>query len=166
MQHKTDICYFKSPIGWLKIEANELGLTNIDIRDKAPQSSPITTNPHLREAYKQLGEYFQGERAKFNLAIDPKGTDFQKEVWNQLLAIPFGKTVSYKDIATNLGNPDKARAVGMANNKNPLPIVVPCHRVINSNGNLSGYAFGEDIKEKLLKLELPKKQRASNSPAL
>ncbi|MDR1483628.1 MAG: methylated-DNA--[protein]-cysteine S-methyltransferase [Planctomycetaceae bacterium] len=101
----------------------------------------------------QLSEYFAGDRKIFDFPILPEGTEFQKQVWRQLQLIPYGETVSYGNIATKISNPKSARAVGNANNKNPIAIVVPCHRVIGANGNLVGYAAGLEIKEKLLALE-------------
>ena len=109
--------------------------------------------PVIKEAFAQLSEYFSGKRKTFNLPLLLKGTDFQKQVWQALLKIPFGETRSYKQIAEAIGNPKAVRAVGMANNKNPLLIVVPCHRVIGGNGKLVGYAVGLDKKEYLLRLE-------------
>lgn len=105
------------------------------------------------KAYKQFQEYFSGIRKSFDLPIQMNGTIFQKKVWNELLKIPYGQTRSYKQIAQNIGNPKAVRAVGMANNKNPLPIIIPCHRVIGSSGKLVGYAGGLNIKKKLLDLE-------------
>jgi len=107
---------------------------------------------------KQLDEYFSGKRKKFDLPLRPKGTAFQQTVWNGLISIPYGDTKSYKQVAQLLGNPDASRAVGMANNKNPIVIIIPCHRVVGSNGSLVGYAYGLEMKKKLLELE--KKFRA------
>ena len=107
----------------------------------------------LLQAYRELKEYFEGKRKVFNIQIELKGTDFQKKVWEELLKIPYGETRSYLDIAKSIGNPKASRAVGMANNRNKIIIVVPCHRVIGSNKKLVGYAGGLDIKEKLLNLE-------------
>lgn len=98
-------------------------------------------------------EYFNGQRKSFDLPLNPKGTEFQKKVWNALLNIPYGSTCSYKDIAVNIGNEKACRAVGGANNKNPIFIIIPCHRVIGKNGSLVGYGGGLDIKLKLLELE-------------
>ncbi len=108
--------------------------------------------------YQQLAEYFSGKRRAFDFCYKLIGTDFQQKVWHQLIKIPYGQTRSYKDIAEAIGRPKAYRAVGMANNKNPISIVVPCHRVIGTNGKLVGYAGGIDIKKALLKLEgaLPK----------
>ncbi|MGL4606795.1 MAG: methylated-DNA--[protein]-cysteine S-methyltransferase [Eubacteriaceae bacterium] len=107
----------------------------------------------IKEAGKQLQEYFKGTRKSFDLPLNPKGTDFQKRVWKALQEIPYGETRSYKEIAQAVENPKGARAVGMANNKNPMMIIIPCHRVIGANGTLVGYAGGLSIKETLLALE-------------
>lgn len=107
----------------------------------------------IREAYVQLMEYLEGKRTFFTLPFSIKGTDFQKKVWLELLNIPYGSTASYKEIAERIGSPKACRAVGMANNKNPVSIVIPCHRVIGSNGDLVGYGGGLDRKKKLLELE-------------
>lgn len=107
----------------------------------------------LKNAYKQLDEYFKGKRKFFDLPLNPKGTEFQKSVWNALMEIPYGCTYSYKDIAIKIGNEKACRAVGNANNKNPILIFIPCHRVIGSNGKLVGYGGGIELKKKLLELE-------------
>ncbi len=118
-----------------------------------PKEGIYQDTPVIKEAFHQLSEYFLDKRKTFNLPLLLKGTDFQKQVWQELLKIPFGETRSYKQIAEAIGNPKAVRAVGMANNKNPLLIVVPCHRVIGANGKLVGYAVGLDKKEYLLRLE-------------
>ena len=107
----------------------------------------------IKEAYRQLSEYLIGERKSFDLPLKPRGTVFQQQVWKALCDIPYGETRSYKQIAEAIGNPKAVRAVGMANNRNPLLIVVPCHRVVGANGKLVGYAAGIEKKEFLLKLE-------------
>ena len=107
----------------------------------------------IKEAYLQLTEYLKGERKTFDLPLNPHGTEFQKRVWKALCEIPYGETRCYKQIAESIGNPKAVRAVGMANNRNPLLIVVPCHRVIGADGKLVGYAAGLDKKEFLLQLE-------------
>ena len=107
----------------------------------------------IKEAHQQLSEYLKGERKSFDLPLRMKGTDFQQRVWNALLKIPYGETRSYKQIAEAIGNPKAVRAVGMANNRNPLLIVVPCHRVIGADGKLVGYGAGIEKKEFLLRLE-------------
>ena len=109
--------------------------------------------PLIQEAYRQLSEYLIGERKSFDLPLNPRGTVFQQQVWKALSDIPYGETRSYKQIAETIGNPKAVRAVGMANNRNPLLIVVPCHRVIGANGKLVGYGAGIEKKEFLLKLE-------------
>lgn len=107
----------------------------------------------IKEAYQQLSEYLKGERKEFDLPLNPKGTDFQKRVWRALCNIPYGETRSYKQIANAVGNSKAVRAVGMANNRNPITIVVPCHRVIGADGKLVGYGGGLEMKEFLLRLE-------------
>ncbi len=111
---------------------------------------------YFKEAAQQIYEYLAGKRQEFTLEINPIGTEFQMAVWDELKRIPYAETRSYRDIATAIGNPKAARAVGMANNRNPLPIIVPCHRVIGANGKLVGYAGGVEIKEALLMLERSK----------
>lgn len=110
----------------------------------------------LQAAKRELLEYLEGRRREFDLPLKPEGTEFQKRVWKALLTIPYGETRSYGQIAAQIGNPKACRAVGMANHKNPLPIVIPCHRVIGSGGSLVGYGGGLDRKVWLLKLENPK----------
>lgn len=107
----------------------------------------------LNETEKQLNEYFCGKRKNFNVPINPKGTEFQKQVWNELLKIPYGQTVTYKQIAQKIEKPNASRAVGMVNHNNPIAIIVPCHRVVGSNNKLVGYAFGLEKKQFLLDLE-------------
>ena len=109
----------------------------------------------IKEAYRQFSEYLEGERKEFNLPFKMQGTEFQKRVWKALCDIPYGETRSYKQIAQAIGNPKAVRAVGMANNKNPLLVIVPCHRVIGTNGQLVGYASGLEKKRLLLQLENP-----------
>lgn len=118
------------------------------VGDAALQDTPL-----LLEAKRQLEEYFAGLRAGFSLPLNPQGTAFQKKVWQQLEAIPYGQTRTYGQIAAAVGQPTASRAVGGANHNNPIAIVIPCHRVIGTNGKLTGYAGGLDIKEKLLRLE-------------
>jgi methylated-DNA-[protein]-cysteine S-methyltransferase len=107
----------------------------------------------LQEAEKQLNEYFAGKRNRFSVPLDPHGTDFQKQVWQALLTIPFGETRSYGQIARQIGNAKSVRAVGAANGRNPISIIVPCHRVIGASGHLTGFAGGLEVKEQLLLLE-------------
>lgn len=110
----------------------------------------------IQKTYKQLNEYFEGLRHKFTIPIKLTGTIFQQRVWQELMKIPYGSTTTYKYIAEKIGNPKGYRAVGMACNKNPLLIIIPCHRIIGSNNNLTGFALGIDIKQKLLNLEKQK----------
>jgi len=109
--------------------------------------------PLIKKTIKQLDEYFNKKRKTFDLPLDLKGTEFQKKVWEELLKIPFGKTLSYGQLAAKTGNPKASRAVGMANNRNPIPIIIPCHRVIGSDGSLTGYAGGLELKKFLLEHE-------------
>lgn len=119
------------------------------------KSNVLTKNETtlIKKAHNQLEEYFKGIRKTFDLPLAPKGTEFQKKVWKELLNIPYGSTCSYKDIAISIGNEKACRAVGNANNKNPIFIVIPCHRVIGANGDLVGYGSGIELKKKLLDLE-------------
>lgn len=121
--------------------------------DEIIKSSIQKETELIKNAKKQLDEYFAGKQKNFDIPIELNGTDFQIKVWKELLKIPYGETCTYLDIAKRVGNPNASRAVGMANNKNKIMIIVPCHRVIGSNKKLVGYAGGLDIKEKLLKLE-------------
>lgn len=139
-----------TPIGNIKIEEQDEKITGISYTEERPSYADTHV---LKEAQKQLNEYFEGRRKIFNLPLNPAGTEFQHKVWSALKEIPYGGIRTYKQIAEQIGNPSACRAVGMANNKNPIMIVVPCHRVIGSNGALTGYASGIDIKEKLLDLE-------------
>ncbi|MGN1132805.1 MAG: methylated-DNA--[protein]-cysteine S-methyltransferase [Ruminococcus sp.] len=143
---------YKSPVGKLLIEDNGKEITRISFADgeKNNEGSP---SPLIIKAISQLEEYFDGKRKAFDLPVSPKGTDFQKKVWQTLMEIPYGETQSYKEIAVKVGNPKAYRAVGMANNKNPIAIVIPCHRVIGKNGELTGYAGGNSKKLFLIKLE-------------
>jgi methylated-DNA-[protein]-cysteine S-methyltransferase len=136
-----------SPVGELTLVASGQGLAAILWENDDPD------RVRLVEATRQLGEYFAGQREAFDLPLDFHGTDFQKRVWAQLLAIPFGETRSYGEIARALGQPTASRAVGAANGKNPISIVAPCHRVIGTNGSLTGFAGGLEAKQRLLALE-------------
>ena len=154
-------CYLamSSPIGSLKILASEKGLTAIlwenddSKRVPIPEQKMHPNHPVLVDTKKQLQEYFAGKRHHFSLTLDMNGSDFQKQVWDALLAIPYGKTFSYLDIAKRIGRPSASRAVGMAIGRNPVSIIVPCHRVIGSDGKLTGFAGGLDSKAFLLQLE-------------
>lgn len=149
----------KSPVGLLRLYANEAALVAILWENEKPgrvRLAPAHRRPNhpiLRETVRQLKEYFAGKRTAFDLPLDPAGTPFQKKAWRALRRIPFGETRSYADQARRIGNPKACRAVGAANGRNPLSIVVPCHRVIGANGSLTGFAGGETVKRALLELE-------------
>ncbi|MCD6034669.1 MAG: hypothetical protein K0R63_410 [Rickettsiales bacterium] len=149
----------KSPVGELKLVASDNGLAAILWENDDPKRvrlSPLEENknhPVLLETERQLKEYFAGNLKEFSLKLDFVGTDFQKKVWAALLTIPFGETRSYAQIATQVGSPKAVRAVGAANGKNPISIIAPCHRVIGSNGKLTGFAGGLEAKACLLGIE-------------
>lgn len=121
--------------------------------DKVSKEISIKETPLIKDAACQLKSYLAGELREFNLPFDPSGTDFMKQVWEKLCEIPYGKTATYKEIAEKVGTPKAARAVGLANNRNPIPIIIPCHRVIGSDGSLTGYRGGLSLKRKLLEIE-------------
>ncbi|MDS0525732.1 methylated-DNA--[protein]-cysteine S-methyltransferase [Clostridium sp. SHJSY1] len=150
-----NIFYYDTKIGRIRIEENGRAITSIDLVNHDLQEEILVKEETLllKQAIKELNEYFDGKRKYFNLPLNPHGTEFQKKVWNALMEIPFGETRSYKEIAKAIGNEKASRAVGMANNKNPIMIIIPCHRVIGSNGKLIGYAGGIDVKDKLLNIE-------------
>jgi len=147
--------YLDSPVGRLRLVSDGKHLTAIEWeqRQAIDPNDTEKTDPALSACAKQLREYFAGERRSFDLPLSPTGTEFQKNVWAALKAIPYGKLRSYRDIAESLDNPKAVRAVGAANGRNPIPIVVPCHRVIGSDGSLTGFAGGLEAKKVLLKLE-------------
>jgi methylated-DNA-[protein]-cysteine S-methyltransferase len=148
--------FYHSPIGLLYLESTDTGICSIKLIDQKDQHDPMPSI-HTTEAKRELDEYFDRKRQRFEVSLDMSGgTIFQQNVWNLLKEIPYGSTTSYQSIADKLNNPLSVRAVGMANGKNPIPIIVPCHRVIGSSGSLVGYALGIDIKKKLLSLENPK----------
>jgi len=163
MKRASEIQYFykiiPSPVGDLKLIASEKGLSAIvwvrsqTNKTKVPTATENKNHAVLCEVEKQLSEYFAHKRTKFDLKFDRRGTEFQQKVWKSLLTIPYGKTVSYADIAKKLGKPKAVRAVGNANNKNPICIIAACHRVVSSSGTLTGYAGGLDTKAALLALE-------------
>ncbi len=147
----TNKFYYKSPIGVLEIELKNDIVLGLKVVESCDNVSEVTG--YFAEVAKQLDEYFAGKRTKFELNISPKGTEFQKKVWKKLLKIPYGKTMSYQEIAEAIGNPNAQRAVGSACNKNPILLIIPCHRVLSKTGKLTGFACGVDRKEQLLKLE-------------
>ena len=148
-----------SPVGELTLVADERGLAAILWEDDKPERVRLgaltekADHPVLVETERQLGEYFAGARRTFDVPLSFAGTDFQKRVWAALLAIPFGETRSYGEIADQLGNPGASRAVGAANGRNPISIIAPCHRVVGSNGKLTGFAGGLPAKQLLLAIE-------------
>ncbi|MEZ5215407.1 MAG: methylated-DNA--[protein]-cysteine S-methyltransferase [Ilumatobacteraceae bacterium] len=143
-----------SPVGPLRVVASPRGIRAIlwsDETGRVDVGRPTPgTNEHLARCEQQLAEYFAGDRVEFDVALDPIGTEFQRSVWAALRTIPYGETCSYGEQAAMLGDPRKARAVGAANGRNPISIVVPCHRVVGANGSLTGFAGGVDTKRWLL----------------
>ena len=154
-----DYCYYQSPIGLIRIVETGGFLTRAEFVEQNPKSKHFQTNgisnssTLLEDACRQLDEYFEGKRQKFDLALKPHGTNFQSSAWESLLRIPYGQTRSYLQQAESILNPKAIRAIGQANSRNPIPIIIPCHRVIGKNGSLTGYAGGLDRKTKLLALE-------------
>ena len=148
-----------SPVGKLKLVANDKALVAVLWENDNPTRVRLTklveeqAHPILMKAEQQLNEYFAGRRVDFSIALDMAGTQFQRSVWEALLAIPFGQTKTYLDVARHLGNPQATRAVGAATGRNPISIIVPCHRVIGSTGKLTGFAGGLDAKTYLLLME-------------
>ena len=141
-----------TPIGSLSLVVDGLGrLVAIEFPGRPVVAEPSRTR--CGQAKRQLAEYFRGERQDFDLSLAPRGTAFQQQVWSALRGIPYGETISYGDLAARIGKPAAQRAVGSANGANPIPIVIPCHRVIASNGTLGGYAGGLGMKRQLLELE-------------
>ena len=146
------IFFYETPVGKICI-GEENGVITRVTWGKIPQEYILEETELILECKNQLEEYFAGKRKTFDLPLAPKGTDFQQKVWKALKKIPYGETRTYGEIAVAIGNPKAARAVGMANNKNPIGIIVPCHRVVGANGKLVGYAGGMEKKEWLLHLE-------------
>ncbi len=150
-------CYYNAPIGdLLLVEENgklEQLLFPSEQVGKQPEPQWIENEIPFADVISQLKAYFSGERTSFSLDLNPMGTRFQKQVWQELSKIPYGKTTHYGQLAEKIGNPKASRAVGMANGKNPIPIIIPCHRVIGKDKSLTGFGGGLDIKEQLLQLE-------------
>lgn len=146
-----------SPIGKLLLVANDIGLKQILFEDENQlekiKDDWVKDSSKLKPVTDQLVAYFNKERTTFDVKLSPDGTAFQKQIWEQLLEIPYGETCSYLNIALRINKPSACRAIGMANSKNPIPIIIPCHRVIGKNGKLTGYAGGLKNKAKLLKIE-------------
>ena len=144
------IFYYDTYAGRIGIAEEDGAITHLIFSER---DWTVEETDLIKETKKQLDEYFAGKRKKFDIPTRLEGTEFQKRVWEELRKIPYGKTVTYKDIAEAVGCPKGFRAVGLANNRNPISIIYPCHRVIGSNGSLTGYGGGLDVKEKLLELE-------------
>ena len=153
MVNKMNIGYYDSPVGMLEIAEEHNAIKYIKYMNSNADKETNYTD-YIRKIIAQLEEYFCGGRKVFDLKLNPEGTDFQSDVWKELLKIPFGKNKTYQQIADDIGDPGAARAVGNANNKNPIAIVIPCHRVVGASGNLTGYAGGLSKKDWLLKHEL------------
>ncbi|WP_303316484.1 methylated-DNA--[protein]-cysteine S-methyltransferase [Flavivirga abyssicola] len=154
-----ETCIIQSPLGYTKINGDHHGISSVNVlnsEEKVTEIIPL----ELEDCARQLKEYFEGKRNQFNLKLNPQGTDFQKKVWKLLEQIPHGKTLSYLELSKQLGDVKAIRAVANANGKNPLWIIVPCHRVIGSDGSLTGYAGGLHRKKWLLEHESPYKQQS------
>lgn len=153
----TRYTILETPMGQMTLQANNEGLLGawFEIHTTQPEElgEYSESDPILNNAINQLSEYFLGKRTKFSLPLAAKGTEFQQKVWHALTTIPYGETWSYQDLANAIDNPKAVRAVGLANGKNPISVIVPCHRVIGKNGKLTGYAGGVEQKAKLLALE-------------
>jgi len=156
-----NVFFYETEIGKIMIAENGTAITNLYFRDEPDISDDVIIKETelLKEAAKQLTEYFEGRRKSFDLPLAPTGTEFQMKCWKALQEIPYGETRTYGEIAEKIGNPKACRAVGLSNNRNPISIVIPCHRVIGANGKLVGYAGGLNVKEYLLNLE---KENAKN----
>ena len=151
--------YFTTPIGTLIVKANDLGITKVYLGDENETEQAIKNcengkaQMYVKQACVELGEYFSGKRKRFDVPVHLQGTPFQESVWEALREIPYGETRSYKQIAERIGNPKATRAVGMANNRNKILLLVPCHRVIGANGSMVGFGCGLSVKEYLLAME-------------
>jgi methylated-DNA-[protein]-cysteine S-methyltransferase len=145
--------YYQTQIGKIGIAQEGGFITRLAFEGESLGDIEIKETPLIKEAARQLESYLKGELREFDLPLAPKGTPFYREVWDQLLKIPYGKTDTYKGVAEKVGRPKALRAVGMANNRNPIPVIIPCHRVIGSDGGLTGYGGGLDLKKRLLELE-------------
>ena len=152
-----ETCIISSRLGFTKIVGDDDGIVSITVLNSEEKITDIIP-VELEDCVFQLQEYFDGKRKDFDIKLNPEGTDFQKKVWNQLLEIPYGKTLSYLDLSKRLGDIKAIRAVANANGKNPIWIIIPCHRVIGSDGSLTGYAGGLNRKQWLLEHESPYKQ--------
>lgn len=155
----SQTAYYKTPLGTAKIVGDKNGISAITVIDD-PKEASTEIPAILQDCVQQLDEYFNGSRKEFNLKLNPQGTDFQKRVWKELLLVPFGKTRTYLEQSKQLGNVKAIRAVASANGKNPIWIIIPCHRIIGSDGSLTGYAGGIWRKKWLLEHENPSTQQS------
>ncbi len=151
-------CYLRTPIGPLLIAGGRDAIRRIEFPRNGEARPPVdgwseSAGGAVGEGARQLTEYFSGTRTEFDLPLAPEGTEFQRAVWRQLQGIPYGETIAYGELARRVGNPKASRAVGAANGANPIPIVIPCHRLIGANGKLTGFGGGLPVKEALLSLE-------------
>ena len=151
MESTAVACFVSSPVGYLHVTASAVGIRTVHFSANRPE--PTASNEHVEQCIRQLDEYFNGQRKVFDLSLDLVGTSFQVKVWKELMNIPFGKTISYLELAKRLGDEKVIRAAASANGSNPVAILVPCHRVIGSNGDLVGYAGGLHRKKWLLEFE-------------
>lgn len=146
--------HYETAIGRISVAEKSGRITDLFFEaDQLPYCFELSETAILKEAFRQLESYLAGNLKEFSLPLEPQGTVFMQSVWQALGKIPYGTTASYKDVAVAVGKPNAARAVGQANNRNPLPVFIPCHRVIGTNGKLVGYSSGVDLKEKLLDIE-------------
>jgi methylated-DNA-[protein]-cysteine S-methyltransferase len=152
--------FINTPVGILELKGDAEGLASVLFKDEENDVVSEKIPKELKDAALQLQEYFEGNRKEFNLKLSLEGTDFQKRVWEELQQIPFGKTTSYQQMANTLGDPKVIRAAASANGKNPISIIIPCHRVIGSDGSLTGYAGGLHRKKWLLEFENPSPQQS------
>ncbi len=155
----NETAYYKTPIGTAKIVGNENGINAVSVIEDEIKTSEVIPK-YLQNCVQQLNEYFNGTRTTFDLKLNPQGTDFQQRVWNELLNVPFGKTRTYLEQSKKIGDVKAIRAVASANGKNPIWIIIPCHRIIGSDGSLTGYAGGLWRKKWLLEHENPSMQQS------
>ena len=153
MTDAEDVAYYQSPLGIILLKANKEAITVVSFQDAEPVSIIFSNSSLLQNAVQQLDEYFRGARSCFELPLAPAGTDFQQSVWKELVQLSFGTTITYLQLAKRLGNVKSIRAAASANGKNPLAIIIPCHRVIGADGKLTGYAGGLHRKQWLLEHE-------------
>lgn len=148
----------KTPLGNMILEMDDSGIQRLEFTDQQQPKSNAAISANLKTVVDQINDYFEGNLDRFDLPLAPKGTEFQNKVWQELQKIPFGKTISYQELANRLGDPLVIRAAASANGKNPIAIIIPCHRVIGSDGSLTGYAGGLHRKKWLVEHEQPHKQ--------